>query len=131
MDQFAIEPGRPPRDLQRPPRKSRRQTIAARETRLFQAIEAALSVRRAELCARTRGRHDIALARQTGMYLARIALGMTLADAGLLFGRDRTTAAHACRLVEDLRDDPRFDAMLDLMEAFVLHHETLCGSDRR
>jgi chromosomal replication initiation ATPase DnaA len=65
------------------------------------------------------------------MYLARVALGMTLANAGLLFGRDRTTASHACRVIEDRRDDPRFDALLQKMEAFVVHTESPTGRARQ
>jgi hypothetical protein len=131
MDQIAIEYGRercgPPR-----PRRPRPETIwTPGQRRVCQAIEAAFAVGREELCATTRGRCNIALARQTGMYLARVALGMTLSDAGLMFGRDRTTAAHACRLLEDLRDDPSFDALLEAMEAFVLNSEEQSGSGRR
>jgi hypothetical protein len=33
-----------------------------------------------------------------------------------LFGRDRTTVAHACLIVEDRRDDPVFDRILELLE---------------
>jgi chromosomal replication initiation ATPase DnaA len=58
------------------------------------------------------------------MYLARVALGLTFSDAGLLFGRDRTTVSHACRRVENLRDDAGFDALLDTMETFVLRPDT-------
>jgi chromosomal replication initiation ATPase DnaA len=60
---------------------------------------------------------DIARARQTVMYLARVVLGFTYAEAGRLVGRDRTTAAYACRVIEDLRDDPDFDAKLTALES--------------
>ena len=50
------------------------------------------------------------------MYLAHVGLGLSYTDAGRLFGRDRTTVAHACRLVEERREDPRFDASLDYLE---------------
>jgi hypothetical protein len=104
----------------RPPRC--RQDAAQRraKARLFQAVEAAFDIGHDDLCAATRGRCGAARARQTGMYLARVALGMTLSQAGNLFGRDRTTAAHACRVVEDARDDRAFDALLVGMERFVL-----------
>lgn len=101
------------------------------QTRLFQAVENGFGIRGDELRAATRGRHDVAVARQTGMYLARVALGMTLANAGLLFGRDRTTASHACRVIEDRRDDPSFDALLQKMEAFVVHPESRTGRARQ
>jgi chromosomal replication initiation ATPase DnaA len=65
------------------------------------------------------------------MYLARVVLGMTLLGAGHLFGRDRTTASHACRLIEDLRDDPGFDALLQAMEAFLMRADVRRGSARR
>ncbi len=53
------------------------------------------------------------------MYLAHVGCGMTLTEAGWLFGRDRTTVAHACMVVEDKRDDPIWDQMLDLLERVV------------
>ncbi len=130
MDQHVIEVAGEGRGcLLRLPRRDQRRTIA--QTRLLRAVESAFAVGRDDLCAATRGRCDIAFARQTGMYLARVVLGMTLTDAGLLFGRDRTTVSHACRLVEDQRDDPGFDAFLDALEASVLRLPVPNGSARR
>ncbi len=64
----------------------------------------------------TRGIARVALARQVAMYLAHVGCGLSLTAAGNLFGRDRTTVAHACLIVEDRRDDPLFDYALDLLE---------------
>jgi chromosomal replication initiation ATPase DnaA len=64
----------------------------------------------------TRGRAKVALARQVAMYLAHVGCGMSLTETGRLFGRDRTTVAHACGVIEDRRDDPLFDRVLDLLE---------------
>ena len=64
----------------------------------------------------TRGRAKIAFARQVAMYLAHVACRLSLTDTGRLFGRDRTTVAHACTVIEDRRDDPVFDRALDLLE---------------
>jgi chromosomal replication initiation ATPase DnaA len=64
----------------------------------------------------TRGRANVALARQVAMYLAHVGCGMSLTETGRLFGRDRTTVAHACGVIEDRRDDPLFDRVLDLLE---------------
>ena len=130
MDQQAVEGMRKPTDLLRPSRCRPDQRWTTRQRRLFQAVEAVFDVGRDELRAATRGRCKIAFARQTGMYLARVVLGMTLCDAGHLFGRDRTTASHACRLVEDLRDDPGFDAFLEAMESFVLGADVRSGAHR-
>ena len=131
MDQRAIDDVQSPAVPARTCSSTLRRPQAMAEARLFQAVEAAFAVGLEDLHAATRGRCDIAFARQTGMYLARVALGMTLADAGHLFGRDRTTVSHACRIVEDLRDDPSFDALLHQMENFVLLRRSRNGQERR
>ena len=68
----------------------------------------------------TRGRAHVARARQVGMYLAHVACGKSLTDVGRLFERDRTTVSHACSVIEDGRDDPTFDHVLELLERAVL-----------
>lgn len=69
------------------------------------------------ICRPTRGRAKVAMARQVAMYLAHVICGLNLTEAGELFGRDRTTAAHACRVVERRREDhPDFDHALKLLE---------------
>jgi len=80
------------------------------------AIAAAFAVPVQELRMATRGAASIAFARQSAMYLAHVALGLSYSDVGRIFERDRTTAAHACRLVEERREDPWLDAMLDALE---------------
>ena len=56
-------------------------------------------------------------ARHTSMYLIYVIFQWPLERVGAAFGRDRTTAGYACRQVEDMRDDPGFDAMLERLEA--------------
>lgn len=63
---------------------------------------------------------DTARARQTAMYLAHVAKGISLTSIGAAFGRDRTTVSYACNLIEDLRDDTEFDAELDRLEALLM-----------
>jgi hypothetical protein len=50
------------------------------------------------------------------MYLAHVVCGLTFAEVSRIFGRDRTTVAHACAIVEDRRDDIVFDRCLDYLE---------------
>lgn len=64
----------------------------------------------------SRCRADTARARQLAMYLAHVVKGISLTAIGAAFGRDRTTVSYACGLIEDLRDDPAFDAELDRLE---------------
>lgn len=67
----------------------------------------------------TRGRANVALARQVAMYIAHVGYGLSLTDVGVLFERDRTTVAHACSVVEQRRDDPRFDAAIQLLDLVI------------
>jgi hypothetical protein len=55
-------------------------------------------------------------ARQTAIYLAHVAFGLTYTEIGQIFRRDRTTIAHACAVIEDLRDDPAIDQALTAIE---------------
>ena len=86
---------------------------------LEQAVLGVFMVRSAELWAGTRRRPRAAFARQVAMYLAHVACGLTLTEVGEVFSRDRTTVAHACGRVEDLRDDAAFDRSLDLLEGVL------------
>jgi chromosomal replication initiation ATPase DnaA len=69
-----------------------------------------------KICAPTRSKPVIAQARQIAMYLTHVALGVSLTQTAAGFGRDRTTASHACKVVEELRDDPKFDFQLSQLE---------------
>jgi chromosomal replication initiation ATPase DnaA len=80
------------------------------------AVGRVFGVQKQTLVQETRGPADAALARQVAMYIAHVACGLTLTDAGQLFGRDRTTVAHACLVVEEKREDPVFDQAIDLLE---------------
>jgi len=83
---------------------------------LVWSAAAAFAVRAGEIRARTRRCAEAAFARQAAMYLAHIGFGLSYREAGRLFGRGRTTAAHACQVMEDRRDDPFVDAMLGALE---------------
>lgn len=80
------------------------------------AVAATFAVPVDDLRAPARCRADVAFARQSAMYLAHVVLGLSYSAIGRLFARDRTTAAHACRLVEERRDDPAIDRLLHMLE---------------
>ena len=65
---------------------------------------------------KSRCRSGTARARQLAMYLSHVVLGRTLTEIGDAFGRDRTTVSHACGVIEDMRDDPAFDAEVTALE---------------
>lgn len=72
-----------------------------------------------ELQSQSRSSAKIALARQTAMYLAHTKFGISYGEVGEFFSRDRSTVSHACRLVEDRRDNREFDRSLSRMENLV------------
>jgi chromosomal replication initiation ATPase DnaA len=82
-------------------------------------VASALGVSLSEMGGASRGRAPVATARQTAMYLAHVSLGMSLARIGACFRRDRTTVAHACRRIEDRREDATFGRILDCLEAAI------------
>ena len=88
------------------------------------ATAAAFALPVGELRAATRRPPYVAFARQSAMYLAHVTFGLNYSAVGPAFGRDRTTAARACRLVEERRDDPAVDAVLGSLEG-------ACGALRR
>lgn len=83
---------------------------------LEHTVAQVFGIEREQLSQPTRGEASVARARQVAMYLAHVSYGLTLTEVGTLFGRDRTTVAHACRLVEEHREDSVFDSALDLLE---------------
>jgi chromosomal replication initiation ATPase DnaA len=58
----------------------------------------------------------IARVRQIAMYLCNTTLGVSLTEIGKAICRDRTTVSHAVQLIEDLRDDAEFDAIMEQVE---------------
>jgi chromosomal replication initiation ATPase DnaA len=92
---------------------------AAQVAVTLETIAHALDVSVVEMRAPTRRRAPVAHARQIAMYLTHVAFGFSLSAVGRHFGRDRTTAAHACRQIEDRRDDHDFDMLLDRLERAV------------
>ncbi|CDP51590.1 DNA-binding protein [Devosia sp. DBB001] len=68
---------------------------------------------------RTRSTAGVAEARQLAMYLMHVVLQRRMAEVGAFFGRDRTTVSHACRVIEDRREDPVFEADVARLEAAI------------
>ena len=51
------------------------------------------------------------------MYLLSTIFSMKHSHIGRALGRDRTTASYACKVIEDLRDDPKVEIVLEACEA--------------
>ncbi len=79
-------------------------------------VAAALGVPVEEIESRTRRSAAAAFARQCAMYLAHVVLGANYSEIGECFRRDRTTVAHACRLIEERREEAGLDGLLTAIE---------------
>lgn len=82
-------------------------------------VTSAFALRPQDLRQGSRGSATSAFGRQVAMYLTHTRLGLTYTVTGRIFERDRTTAAYACRMVEERREDPRVDAILDRLERAI------------
>lgn len=83
------------------------------------AVAQVFAVSLSDMRSPTRREAPISQARQVAMYLARVVGQMRYCEIGRVFGRDRTTAAYACSVVEDRRDEPQFNRTLDLLEGII------------
>jgi chromosomal replication initiation ATPase DnaA len=72
----------------------------------------------------SRCRLPAARARQLAMYLAHVVHGQSLTSIAEVFQRDRTTVSYACGVIEDLRDDPAFDAEVTRLEELLQDGES-------
>jgi len=72
----------------------------------------------ADLYEPTRGSPRVAFARQIAMYLAHTSFELSLGMISRIFERHRSTVAHACKVVEDGRDDFWLDCRLEALELF-------------
>lgn len=84
-----------------------------------------------DLLARMRGAPRVAFARQVAIYLAHVGFGLSFAAIGRLFQRDRTTVAHACRVIEDRRDDRDLDRRLTALERACRRSRQGAGRPRK
>jgi chromosomal replication initiation ATPase DnaA len=78
-----------------------------------------LGVDAEEILGEERGSIATAFARQVAMYLCHIGFELSLTRVAVAFGRDRSTAAHACHLIEDRREDAQFDLWIGALEALL------------
>ncbi|ATQ41963.1 helix-turn-helix domain-containing protein [Caulobacter mirabilis] len=101
-----------------PPEYRRDRLAAAFVTSL---VAWTLDVPMREMAARRRSTAAASRGRQVAIYLAHVTLAWSMSRVATAFGRDRTTASHAIHVVEDLRDDAAFDALLTALEASIRH----------
>ena len=79
------------------------------------------------ILAYTRGSAEVSSARQIAMYLTYVGFGISLSRVAIAFGRDRSTVSYACHLIEDRREDEKFDVWLERLEYVMKQLAPLCG----
>lgn len=79
----------------------------------------ALSVPETDILSYERGGAQAAFARQIAMYLCYTGARLSLARVAVAFDRDRSTVAHACRAIEDRRDEPQFEIWISALEEML------------
>lgn len=72
---------------------------------------------------------EVSRVRQIAMYVTHVILGLSMAEVGKGFQRERTTVLHACHLIEDMRDDCDFDRIVGMAERVAMaafrNHEAM------
>ena len=74
-----------------------------------QMIAAAYEISGERLLIRDRGVVKVNRPRQISMYLMNTVLSFKFTEIAEFYDKDRTTVSHACGVIEELRDNPRFD----------------------
>lgn len=75
-----------------------------------------------------RGQQNICIARQASMYLLHTSFSIPYQEVGEFLHRDRTTIAHGCCVVEDMRDKPDFEKKIQRLEVAALAIQPLLRS---
>lgn len=74
-----------------------------------------------------RGNCHVARIRQFGMYIAHTMFGLSMSEVAYAFCRERTTVKHACHLIEDMRENEKFDRSVSSFE-YLIRALYPCGS---
>lgn len=89
------------------------------EEQVLRLVSAEFKVPASSILAGSRAR-DVSRARSVWWYLCAVVLyDLPAHKAGARLGVDKTTMRMALQRVEDLRDDPAFDARIERLEAAV------------
>jgi chromosomal replication initiation ATPase DnaA len=84
-----------------------------------EVVSYALGVATDDILDEARGSASAAFARQVAAYLCHTGFELSLSRVAAVFGRDRSTIAHACHAIEDRRDEPQFDRWIGSLEAML------------
>lgn len=98
---------------------------------VLDVLSALFNISGCDLRSNSRCEQAVARVRQIGMYVVHVTLGMSMTQVGRVFGRDRSTVAHACHLIEDMREDTDFDRIVHMVETVIRAAFAQSGRVRR
>jgi len=96
----------------RPKNKTPLFVDAARANLIASVVALEFSLPQAGIIGAGKGTSDRSYARHIAMYMMYCVFGTTKSRIAEVFGRHVSTVSHACKAVEDQRDDPVFDRKL-------------------
>ena len=79
----------------------------------------ALNIEQKKILVPKRSQKNITLARQITSYLMHVACQINISKTARLLKKDRATITHACHKIENQRDNPIFNYMIDHLEAVI------------
>jgi len=97
----------------------------ARAQLIVSAVAHEFSLPEAGILGHLKGKSEISYGRQIAMYLMHCIFGTTKTRIAQVFGRHFSTVSHACKVIEDQRDDPVLDQKLIGLENKL--NQTLSG----
>jgi chromosomal replication initiation ATPase DnaA len=84
---------------------------------LIDILAALFNVSSKEMRRPGRSSMTVARVRQVAMYVAHVVFQLPMGEIARCFARERTTVLYAIHLVEDMRDDLDFDAVIAMVES--------------
>lgn len=88
----------------------------ARAHLIVSSVSLEFSVPEKSILSDQKGTSEVSYSRQIAMYLMHCIFGITKSRIGEVFGRHFSTVSHACKVIEEQRDDPVLDDKLINLE---------------
>ena len=105
----------------RPKNKTPIYIDTARAHLIVSTVSLEFAVPEAGILSHLKGSSEISYSRQIAMYLMHCIFGTTKTRIAEVFGRHFSTVSHACKVIEENRDDPVFDSKLISLENRLRH----------
>ena len=93
----------------------------ARAHLIVSTVSLEFAVPESGILSHLKGTSEVSYSRQIAMYLMHCIFGTSKTRIAEIFGRHFSTVSHACKVIEEDRDDPVFDDKLISLENRLRH----------